>query len=79
MLFILCTEGLRKEFGILVPEVTVIAEYEEQILRYDLSTAHQISACPHITDHYEVKLQTELQTDNLNIQITTLCLCIVFL
>ena len=49
-------EGLRKEFGILVPVVTVITEYKEQILTYDLSTAYQISASPHIRDHYEVKL-----------------------
>ena len=34
----------------------MIAEYKEQILRYDLSTAYQISACPHIRDHYEVKI-----------------------
>ena len=53
---ILCIEGLRKEFGVLVPVVTVVAEYREQILRYDLSTAQQISASPHIRDQYEVNL-----------------------
>ena len=53
---ILRIEGLRKEFGVLVPEVTVVAEYREQIISYDLSTAYKISASPLIRDQYEVNL-----------------------
>ena len=47
--------GVRKEFGIPVPEVLITPDHQHQTLSLDLSSASRISAWPLLRDQYEAR------------------------